>query len=221
MDVVHVPDVVANRLVVPFVGAGLQVHRDDAVGEQIFTRDAVLRPATSGSSARCRSVVGHAELGIERPVDPRRHAGNHRTTAAIGHRRPPGGASVDRIAVHIGDHRSNVRATIERPDHAAVTRFQGERCIAVAIIGAHIHHAVVINGGDLLDVAERGAAGARGLYDPDLRLPCPCSGRRRDCRRQACTPSRHRPRRRGACRWCRTPSASTSTWWRPWRHRPR
>jgi hypothetical protein len=164
MDVVHVPDVVADGLEMPLVGAGLQVHRDDAVAEQVLpgTQLSVLRRAAAADVAE--RVIGHAELGIERPVDPGRAAGSQRAAVA----RLPGGSDVDRLAVHVGQ-RSMVPGAIEGPGQAAVARFQGERRAAVAVIGADIDQAVVIDGGDLGDVAERGAAGAGGLHHPGLQ----------------------------------------------------
>src|SRR5204863_5131330 len=96
--------------------------------------------------------IDHTELGIDRGMHPRRRTGNQRATVvAVALRRFPSSGDVGRFAVHVG-HRSMVPGSIERPHEDAVARSHGKSCTAIPVIGAHIHHAVVIYGGYLLDV---------------------------------------------------------------------
>ena len=72
MGVVHVPDVVTDRLVMPLERAGLRVERHERVGEQVVAgaRGAVLRRAAAAHVAE--RDHDRVELGIDRAVDPGR-----------------------------------------------------------------------------------------------------------------------------------------------------
>ena len=138
VHVVHVPDVLVDGLEVPLVGAGLEIERDQRVGEEILTRTsrAVLRPAAAPRVGE--GVVRHAELGIDRAVDPGVAAASRSTHV------PPAVAGIGRDAVHVGDDPARLRDAVERPDHAAVTRPQAGDRVAGRCSSAHVDHAVVI-----------------------------------------------------------------------------
>ena len=70
VHVVHVPHVMVDRLVVPFVRAGPGVHRDHRAREQVVTgpQRAILRRCAAARVAEGHVV--HAQLGIDGAVHP-------------------------------------------------------------------------------------------------------------------------------------------------------
>ena len=137
--VVHVPDVVVDRLEVPPVLAGLQVQRDDRVGEQVLpaARRAVLRRAAARVA---EGPVDQAELGIDGRVDPRRRAAASRSRS-----RPP---------------RCRCRT---RPGRGTPQKCQSTSPLVASSASAAprlpslvpmYSSAVVVDDGDLLDVAD-------------------------------------------------------------------
>ena len=106
--VVHVPDVVPDRLEVPLVRPGLVVEGDHRAAEQIVARPtlAILRAIAAAHIAK--RYIDHPELGIDRALLPRRRpAGEVAVVRRVVGRdlRRPGVAGIEGGAVHVGERR--------------------------------------------------------------------------------------------------------------------
>jgi hypothetical protein len=129
-----------DRLEMPAVRAGLEVHRHDRTGEQVQAgtlRTVLGGPVTPGVAER---PVDQAELGVDRRMQPRGGA------AGL-----PGVAFPGVVA-----DLTWTGCTPEVPDDLAVAGVDGEAGAAVAVVRAAVEPAVVVSDGDLLHVAEAG-----------------------------------------------------------------